>query len=203
LYFSAFPDQTFSEGSFTPSTQSSIQVEDRANWMRLSVANSIHGVEAIRELLSSLSKYFKDKKKLHLWLSNHRMRSRVHFPRFVWEILLGACKNGCPLDCNGETDLDQLPIVALNNIFKYLEHIIPSTVMSQNDILVFKEFKQFFVNTITENRNYLAHYPLKIGMPDSDFDKRWMSIRKALIGMDYSKLPQFDNLRTCSLDKFH
>ena len=39
-------------------------------------------------------------------------------------------------------------------------------------------------------------------MPNTDFKKRWFSIRKAMYEMGYTKLKNFDDLRTCSLDPY-
>jgi len=182
------------------SSTASTQVKDNQNWMRLSLSINLHGTEGMKQLMHNI---FKDKNELHLWLASARKYKKCNLPPHVWEKLLGACNGGCPPNCVGETDLEQLDITALHSIFRNLEHIIPPTAMSKNDILLLKQQFEVHVKSIQNNRNSLAHHSLKTSLSNGDFKIRWILIRNALYGIGYKKIKQFDDLKTCSLDAFN
>ena len=72
--------------------------------------------------------------------------------------------------------------------------------MSQTEILRLKEQFNVHVDSKNLNGNGLSHYSLKMSMPKEEFKRRQVSIRKVLYGMGYTKIKDFDDLRTCSLD---
>ena len=180
----------------------STQVERNQNWIRLSLANNLNGTESMKDVIQSEFKCGNDKEEFHSWIAKAKLNKKCTIQKFIWPHLLGDCTGGCPPACDGETDIDKLDITAIRSIYDNLEHIIPSTVMLLNDILLLKEKFNVHVESIKENRNGLAHYPLKMKMPNKDFKKRWISIRKALYGMCYTKIKNFDDLRIVSLDPY-
>ena len=196
---------SFSSGVITPnvaaSTASAQVIEDNQNWMRLSLASNLHAAHSMKDVMHNNFKCTKNKQVFHSWIATANKNKKCkNIQKFVWEMLLGNCFGGCSPSCNGETDLDSLDVTSLRNIYDNLEHIIPSNVMSQNVLLQLKEQFTVHVESISVNRNGLAHYPLKKKMTTEDFETRWDSIRKALVGIGYTNLKDFDDLKTCSLD---
>ena len=173
-----------------------------ANWMRLSLSVNLYGSDAIKELVYNVFNFTKCKTEIHSWFADayKKKKNRRRIERRIWIELLGTCIDGCLPFCNNKTDLDQLSVVPWASVFKNLEYIIPFNVMSQNEILRLKDQFKCYVFCILENRNMLAHYPLKMIMPKTDFNQRWIIIRNALHGMNYTKLKQFDELKSLPLD---
>lgn len=195
------------------------------HWMRLSLAINLHGTQCLKDVMENEFDCIKDKKDFHLLLTTaHRESNKKNKNKnskknknlqqsstveqskkcdmqdYIWESILGECVGGCSSTCNGETDIDKLDITSLRSIYSNLERIIPSSVMSEKDILDLKERFKKHINSIKENRNKLAHYSLTMSMPTTDFEVQWYSIRNALHGAGYTNLKDFDELKTCSLD---
>ena len=183
-------------------------VKRSENWMRLTLATNICGTESIQEMMGNEFQCITNKKKFHSWLATAKKNEQekkkkkkclVNIDKCVWPKILGDCVDGCPPSCNGETDISKLDITSLRSIYVNLKHIIPSGVMSQNYILQSKSQFNVHVECVRSNRNYLAHYSLKMSMPKKVFKRIWISIRNALYGMGYTKIKKFDDLKTCFL----
>jgi len=73
------------------SLKATVQVENNENWMRLSLTINLHGTEGMKDIIYSISIFFKDKKKIHIWLANSRKNKKCIIQKFIWEKLLGDC----------------------------------------------------------------------------------------------------------------
>ena len=186
-------------GATSSSSSANAQVADSENWMRLSLANNLHGTESMKEVLENDFKVTINGRDFHLWISNARKKRNCKMQNFVWENLLGACTGGCPSGCNAQTDLSGLDVTSLHGIFSNLEHIIPSSVLSQHDIRTMKLKYKVHFESIKVARNYSAHYSLKSSMPNNDFQREWNRIRNALVAMKYTKIKMFDDLEQGSV----
>ena len=181
-------------------TQSLIVQNFADTWFRLSLGNNKHGAQAMRDLLIKDFKIQKDGKLLHSWIEKAlRKRSNI-FPPYVLKNLLGQCQKGCNRPCNEETYLENLDITSLAGIFNKAEIIIPSDVLSADEIKKLKEKYQKHVNSLTAERNNLAHDTYKEKIQNNEFETRWTKIRNTLKGMDYDEIQSFDDLKSCPLD---
>jgi len=179
------------------------QVVDNQYWILLTLGHNIHGTQSMKDMLIIKLLVTTNGKLFHSWVATAKPNKNCKtIPKFVWERLLGSCVEGCTHPCNRETNIDELDITSLINIYNYAEHIIPSNILLQANIINLKMKYKDPVESIRKTRNELAHHSLKKNMSKREFHDRWNKIRNTLGAMDYdkSKIIEFNSLETCSLD---
>jgi len=187
----------------TPLCSAINQVVDNQYWIILTLGNSIHGTQSIRDILTKFNVTTTNGKLFHSWVDTAKQNKKLkNIPDFVWKKLLGTCAKGCRRPCNRETNIDDLDITSLVSIYNNAEHIIPSNILSQAVIMSIKKKYEKPVKSIQGNRNKLAHYSFKKNMSKPEFDDQWIEIRDTLVAMSYdqSKMTEFYALETCSFD---
>jgi len=176
------------------------QITDDENWMRLSLVIRKHGTQSIRDMLVIILYVPTDGKLFHSWVATAKLNRKCKIiPCFVWRMLLGSCKDGCIHPCNRETNMDDLDITTLIQIYNHAEYIIPPYILPRADIINLKLKYEIPVKSILTTRNELAHYSFK-KMSEPEFDDQWIKIRDALVAMGYNKITLVDGLKTDSLD---
>ena len=176
-------------------------VQTNEHWMRLSLANIEHGTQAIKDLLNKELGY-PTESVLHSWFTQAKRNRKCKIPNYIWDVLLGQCSKGCPPNCTGKTNLDDLDVASLINVFNNLEHIVPSFVLPIKDIQNLKLTYGAYFDLIRHSRNHLAHYSSKKNknMSNQEFNAQWNDIETSLIGLNYGQIQRFHALKTCSLD---
>ena len=176
-----------------------VAVQTNEHWMRLSLANIEHGTQAIKDLLNKELGY-PTESVLHSWFTQAKRNRKCKIPNYIWDVLLGQCSKGCPPNCTEKTNLDDLDVASLINVFNNLEHIVPSFVLPIKDIQNLKLTYGAYFDLIRHSRNHLAHYSSKKNMSNQEFNAQWNHIERSLIGLNYGQIQRFYALKTCSLD---
>jgi len=137
------------------------QITDDENLMRLALVIGKHGTQSIRDMLVIILYVPTDGKLFHSWVATAKLNKQCKsIPNFAWRMLLGSCKEGCIHPCNRETNMDDLDITTLIQIYNHAEHIIPPYILPRADIINLRlkyEIPVIPVKLILTTRNELAH----------------------------------------------
>lgn len=169
------------------------------DWSRLALAIKEHGTNGLQQLLKrcpGLDTLFSDEAKFFIRLD--KLHKGNELDEEKWKDLTHKCSQGtCSSPCQKKRKiiLKELDISGLNVIFGILK-----TINTNQNARVSKEIEDFIkmfkghVNTICRIRNKVFHFE------DVNFEQTWNSINWALLGMEYSNINEFNELKTCSLD---
>ena len=113
-----------------------------------------------------------------------------------WDIFCHVCSPQCPTPClkQGVTKLENCDITALAIVYRNLKKLLPN--ISAQCIVDLANYLQY-VKDACENRNFVMHSSGK-PMDDADFNDRWDKVEDVLVGLKYSNMQLFNDLKTCS-----
>ena len=177
-------------------------------WMRVSVAGKVHKPLALIDLLHNVFHFPKNGNQAFILLANFKTNMQKKLKKLVkdyqWDLLCHDCtqqKVPCQTPCpkKGVTNLNDLDTTGLSVIYRNIEHIIPNATQPISQL---KAQYKLLIDQACEDRNLLMHFPTK-SMSQKQFDDAWDGIEKFLIGVNYSNMTDFYNMKTCLLDEYY
>jgi len=180
-----------------------VQMTIQSNWMIVALANKVCITQSLIELLHNDLGLTRNPNDLHnlfsIFKQNHSNSLKKVIKDHQWDIFCHDCSAQCPTPCpkQGVTKLEDLDITAVAIIYRNLKKLLPN--FNPQSIVDFKNNYLQYADDACENRNFVMHSSGK-PMDDVVFNDKWQKIKDLLIGLKYSNMKLFNDLKMRSFN---